>query len=166
MLLLEVVRRRTDCEYALSSGQHLLAGGRWIPKSATPSRRALNGGRHQFLLGLSSPEQTRDGDSYLLLGFVRRRTACESALSSGQHSLAGGRRIPNSPTPSRGALTGGRHQFLLGWSSPEMGRAQNSHLWRVHVRRRIGCESTRSSGKKPVIGGHWVTGTAAPVRQR
>ncbi len=85
------VRRRTASESALSSGQHSLAGGRRIPKSPTPLRGALTGGRHQLPLGFASPEQVRGGDPFLRLGFVRRRTACESALSSGQHSLAGGR---------------------------------------------------------------------------
>ena len=36
-----------------------------MPKSPTPLRGALTGGRHQFLLGFASPEQARDGDPYL-----------------------------------------------------------------------------------------------------
>ena len=115
-------RRRTVSYHALSSGQHSLTGGIQIPKSPTPLRRTLTGGRHQLPLGFVSPEQVRGGDPFLRLGFVRRRTACESALSSGQHSVVGGRRIPKSPTPLRRALTGGRHQLLLGFASPELVR--------------------------------------------
>ena len=148
-----VIRRRTGCESAPGSGQHSLAGGRRIPKSPTPLRRALTGGKHQLPLGFASPEQTRAWNSYLRRALVRRRTGCESALSSGQHSLAGGRRIPKSPTPLRGALTGGRHQLLLGFASPELVQAQNAHLRRAFVRRRIGSESARSSGQHSLAGG-------------
>ena len=139
-------RRRTASVRGLSSGQHSLAGGRRIPKSPTPLRGALIGGRRQFLLGFVSPEQARGRNPYLRRALVRRRTGCESALSSGQHSLAGGRRIPKSPTPSRKALTGGRHQFLLGFASPEQRRARNSHLRGAIVRRRTSWESALSSG--------------------
>ena len=38
---------------------------KWIPKSPTPSRRALTGGRHQLLLGFASPELVRAGNSYV-----------------------------------------------------------------------------------------------------
>ena len=148
-----IVGRRTVSYHALSSGQHSLTGGRQIPKSPTPLRRTLTGGRRQFLLGFVSPEQTRAWNSYLRRALVRRRTGCESALSSGQHSLAGGRRIPKSPIPLRGALTGGRHQLLLGFASPELVQAQNAHLRRAFVRRRIGSESARSSGQHSLAGG-------------
>ena len=149
----EVVRRRTSCDSMRSSGQHSLAGGRRIPKSPTPLRGALIGGRRQFLLGFVSPEQARGRNPYLRRALVRRRTGCESALSSGQHSLAGGRRIPKNPIPLRGALTGGRHQLLLGFASPELVQAQNAHLRRAFVRRRIGSESARSSGQHSLAGG-------------
>ena len=148
-----LVRRRTGCESALSSGQHSLAGGRRIPKSPTPLRGALTGGRHQLLLGFASPEQAKVWNSYLRRALVRRRTGCESTLSSGQHSLVGGRQIPKSSTPLRGALTGGRHQLLLGFASPELVQAQNAHLRRAFVRRRIGSESARSSGQHSIAGG-------------
>ena len=147
------VRRRTGRDHVPSSGQHSLTGGRQIPKSPTPLRRTLTGGRRQLPLGFVSPEQTRAWNSYLRRALVRRRTGCESALSSGQHSLAGGRRIPKSPTPLRGALTGGRHQLLLGFASPELVQAQNAHLRRAFVRRRIGSESARSSGQHSLAGG-------------
>ena len=116
-------------------------------------RRALTGGRRQLPLGFVSPEQMRAWNSYLRRALVRRRTGCESALSSGQHSLAGGRRIPKSPTPLRGGLTGGRHQLLLGFASPELVQAQNAHLRRAFVRRRTGSESARSSGQHSLAGG-------------
>ena len=148
-----IVGRRTVSYHALSSGQHSLTGGRQIPKSPTPLRRTLTGGRRQLPLGFVSPEQTRAWNSYLRRALVRRRTGCESALSSGQHSLAGGRRIPKSPIPLRGALTGGRHQLLLGFASPELVQAQNAHLRRAFVRRRIGSESARSSGQHSLTGG-------------
>ena len=148
-----IVGRRTVSYHALSSGQHSLTGGRQIPKSPTPLRRTLTGGRRQLPLGFVSPEQTRAWNSYLRRALVRRRTGCESALSSGQHSLAGGRRIPKSPIPLRGALTGGRHQLLLGFASPELVQAQNAHLRRAFVRRRIGSESARSSGQHSLAGG-------------
>ena len=140
------VRRRTGRDHVPSSGQHSLTGGRQIPKSPTPLRRTLTGGRRQLPLGFVSPEQTRAWNSYLRRALVRRRTGCESALSSGQHSLAGGRRIPKSPTPLRGALTGGRHQLLLGFASPEQAKVWNSYLRRALVRRRTGCESALCSG--------------------
>lgn len=70
-----------------------------------------------------------------------------------QHSLVGGRQIPKSPTPLRGALTGGRHQLLLGFDSPELVQAQNAHLRRAFVRRRTGSESARSSGQHSLAGG-------------
>ena len=148
-----IVGRRTVSYHALSSGQHSLTGGRQIPKSPTPLRRTLTGGRRQLPLGFVSPEQTRAWNSYLRRALVRRRTGCESALSSGQHSLAGGRRIPKSPTPLRRALTGGRHQLLLGFASPELVQAQNAHLRRAFVRRRTACESARSSGQHSLAGG-------------
>ena len=148
-----IVRRRTVSYHAPRSGQHSLSGVRRIPKSPTPSRGALTGGRHQFLLGFASPEQMQDGDTYLRRAFVRRRTACDRAPRSGQHSLVGARRIPKSPTPSRRALTGGRHQLLLGFASPELVQAQNAHLRRAFVRRRIGSESARSSGQHSLAGG-------------
>ena len=148
-----IVGRRTVSYHALSSGQHSLTGGRQIPKSPTPLRRTLTGGRRQLPLGFVSPEQTRAWNSYLRRALVRRRTGCESALSSGQHSLAGGRRIPKSPIPLRGALTGGRHQLLLGFASPELVQAQNAHLRRAFVRRRTSSESARSSGQHSLAGG-------------
>ena len=148
-----IVRRRTVSYHALSSGQHSLTGGRQIPKSPTPLRRTLTGGRRQLPLGFVSPEQTRAWNSYLRRALVRRRTGCESALSSGQHSLAGGRRIPKNPIPLRGALTGGRHQLLLGFASPELVQAQNAHLRRAFVRRRTSSESARSSGQHSLAGG-------------
>ncbi len=129
-----------------SSGQHSLAGGRQIPKSPTPFRKALTGGRRQFLLGFVSPEQARVWNSYHRRAIVRRRTAGDRALSSGQHSLAGGRRISKSPTPLRRALTGGRHQLLLVLSSPELLRDGDSVLRGDIVRRSTACESATSSG--------------------
>ena len=54
-----LVRRRTACVRMLSSGKHSLTGERRIPKSATPSRRALTGGAHQLPLRFASPEQKR-----------------------------------------------------------------------------------------------------------
>ena len=112
----DIVRRRTRCESALSSGEKPVTGGGRIPKSPTPLIKALTGGKHQVLLGLSSPGLVRGGNAYLRGDLARRRTDCDYALSSGQHSLAGGGRISKSPTPSRRALTGGRHQLLLGFS--------------------------------------------------
>ena len=56
-----LVRRRTACVRMLSSDKHSLTGERRIPKSATPSRRALTGGEHQLPLKFASPEQARDG---------------------------------------------------------------------------------------------------------
>ena len=43
---------------------------------------------------------------YLRRTLIRRRTAYVHMLSSGKHSLTGGRRIPKSPTPSRSPLAG------------------------------------------------------------
>ena len=159
-----IVGRRTVSYHALSSGQHSLTGGRQIPKSPTPLRRTLTGGRRQLPLGFVSPEQTRAWNSYLRRALVRRRTGCESALSSGQHSLAGGRRIPKSPTPSRKALTGGRHQFLLGFASPEQRRARNSHLRGAIVRRRTSWESALSSGQHSLVGGGRISKNPTPLR--
>ena len=56
---------------------------KWIPKSSTPLRRALTGGRHQFLLGFVLSELMRGGDPVLRRVIVRLRTGCESALCSG-----------------------------------------------------------------------------------
>ena len=143
------VRRRTGRDHVPSSGQHSLTGGRQIPKSPTPLRRTLTGGRRQLLLGLSSPELVPGGDSVLRLGFVRRRIACDRAPNSGQHSLAGGRRIPKSPTPSRMALTGGRHQLLL------------------RVFRRSWCESEiRTSDERRFAGGQSTNPRPAPANVR
>ena len=159
-----IVRRSTVSYHALSSGQHSLTGGRQIPKSPTPLRRTLTGGRRQLPLGFVSPEQTRAWNSYLRRALVRRRTGCESALSSGQHSLAGGRRIPKSPPPLRRALTGGRHQHRLGFASPKLMRARIFHLRRAFVRRRTASESAPSSGETRVTGGQQITGTTLPAR--
>ena len=43
-------------------------------------------------------------------------------LSSGKHSLTGGRRIPKSAIPSRSPLAGGEHQLPLSFASPEQAR--------------------------------------------
>ena len=158
-------RRRTASVRGLSSGQHSLAGGRRIPKSPTPLRGALIGGRRQFLLGFVSPEQARGRNPYLRRALVRRRTGCESALSSGQHSLAGGRRIPKSPIPLRGALTGGRHQLLLGFASPEQTRGGDPVLRLGFVRRRTEWESARSSGQHSLAGGRRIPKSPTPSRR-
>ena len=142
----ESVRRRTECDYALSSGQHSLTGGQQIVGTTPPSRKALIGGRHQHLRGFALPELERGQTSYLRGAVVRRRTASDSVSSSGQHSLAGGRRIPKSPTPLRGALTGGRHKLPLGFASPELVRVGIPYLRRPLVRRRTGSDSAPSSG--------------------
>ena len=116
-------------------------------------RGALTGGKHQLLLGFASPEQTLARNSYLRRAFVRRSTDCESAVSSGQHSLAGGRRIPKSPTPLRRALTGGRHQLPLGFASPELAGGRHLYFRGAFVRRRTGYDSALISGESPVTGG-------------
>ncbi len=148
-----------------SSGQHSLAGGRRIPKGPTPSRRALTGGKHQLLLGFASPEQERGQRSYLRRAFVRRRTGSDHTFSSGQHLLAGGRRIPKSPTPLRKALTGGRHQLPLGFVLPEQARVRNPYLRRALVRRRTECESARSSGQHSLAGGRRIPKSPTTVRR-
>ena len=164
VLRLGFVRRRTDCESAPSSGQHSLAGGRRIPKSPTPSIRALTGGKPQHLLGFASPELVLRRNSYLRGAVVHRRSASDRAPSSGQHSLAGGRRIPKSPIPSRKALTGGRRQLPLVFVSPEQTRAWNSYLRRALVRRRTGCESALSSGQHSLVGGRQIPKSSTPLR--
>ena len=157
--------RRTDCDYAPSSGQRPVTGGKQITGTATPLRRALTGGKHQLRAGLSSPELKRAQIAHLRRALVRRRTASDSALSSGQQSVTGGHQISGTATPSRRALTGGKHHLLPGTPSPELMRAQIAHLRRALVRRRKASYSTLSSGQQPVTGGKQITGTATPLRR-
>ena len=56
--------------------------------------KGATGGRRQLLLGFVSPELVQAQNAHLRRAFVRRRTSSESARSSGQHSLAGGGRLP------------------------------------------------------------------------
>ena len=116
-------------------------------------RGPFTGGKHQLPLGFLLPELVRGGDPVFRRAIVRRRTVSYHALSSGQHSLTGGRQIPKSPTPLRRTLTGGRRQLPLGFVSPEQTRAWNSYLRRALVRRRTGCESALSSGQHSLAGG-------------
>ena len=127
-------------------------------------RRALTGGKHQLQLGLSSPEQGRAQSPHLRRAFVRRRTASDSAPSSGQQPVTGGQQVTGTASPLRRALTGGRHQLLLGLASPEQGRAPNSHLRRALVRRRTASDSAPSSGQHSLAGAERITGTAPPLR--
>ena len=70
------------------------------------------------------PELGRGRYPYLRGGVVRRRAASESALSSGQHSLAGGVQISGTATPLRRALTGGKRQLR-----PETGNRRRADHW-------------------------------------
>ena len=166
---------RTSAEPSFAGGQptstcsapakHSLTGGRRIPKSATPSRSPLTGGEHQLPLRFASPEQARDGDPYLRRTLVRRRTACIRMLSSGKHSLTGGRRIPKSPTPSRSPLTGVENQLPLRFASPEQARDGDPYLRRTLVRRRTACVRMLSSDKHSLTGGRRIPKSATPSRR-
>ena len=159
-----LVRRRTACVRVLSSDKHSLTGGRRIPKSATPSRSPLAGGEHQLPLSFASPEQARARNPYLRRALVRRRTACIRMLSSGKHSLTGGRRIPKSATPSRSPLTGGEHQLPLRFASPEQARDGDPYLRRALVRWRPACIRMLSSGKHSLTGGRRIPKSPTPSR--
>ena len=158
------VRRRTASDSAPSSGQSPVTGGEQITGTATPLRRALTGGKHQLRSGLASPEVRRAQNSHLRRALARRRTASDSALSSGQQPVTGGRQIPKSPPPLRRALTGGKHQLPPGTPSSELRRAQNAQLRRELARRRTASESALSSGQQPVTGGQQITDTSPPSR--
>ena len=160
----DLARRRTASDSAPSSGQQPVTGGKQITGTPTPLRRALTGGKHQLRAGLASPELKRTQISHLRGELARRRTASVRSLSSGQHSLTGGDQITGTPTPSRRALTGGKHQLLPGTPSPEVRRAQKSHLRRALARRRIACDSALSSGQRPVTGGQQITDTPPPTK--
>ncbi|SYZ77883.1 Hypothetical protein TART1_0653 [Trichococcus shcherbakoviae] len=163
-LRLGLACRRTACDSALSSRQHSLAGGKQITGTATPLRRALTGGKHQLLSGTPSPELRRAQIAHLRRALVRRRTASDSALSSGQQPVTGGEQITGTATPLRRALTGGKHQLRSELASPEQVRAQNAHLRRTLARRRTGSDSAPSSGQQPVTGGKKITDTPPPTR--
>ena len=143
---------------------HYLTGGRRIPKSATPSRSPLAGGEHQLPLSFASPEQARARNPYLRRALVRRRTACIRMLSSGKHSLTGGRRIPKSATPSRSPLAGGEHQLPLRFASPEEARDGDPYLRRALVRWRPACIRMLSSGKHSLTGGRRIPKSPTPSR--
>ena len=119
-------------------------------KTNTEEPNSVEKGAHRrkapaSVRGVSS-ELVRERNSYLRGDIVRRRTRCESALSSGEKPVTGGGQISGTPTPLRKALTGGRHQFLLGFVLSELMRGGDPVLRRVIVRRRTGCESALSSG--------------------
>ena len=98
--------RRRASRPALSSGQHSPAGGEQITGSPPPARSPLSGGKPQLRLGLSSPELVLVRVRQLRRGIAPRSRASLSALSSGQHSPAGGEQITGSPPPVRRTLTG------------------------------------------------------------
>ena len=112
----------------------------------------------------ASPELTRAQNSHLRLALVRRRTDSVRALSSGQHSLAGGELLPGTSTPLRRALTGGKHLLRPGLASQELARAQNAHLRQAFVRRRSASVPALSSGKHSLAGEQLLPGSATPLR--
>ena len=76
-----------------------------LPGTATPVRGRPpeeSAPRPVHRRGPASPEQASARRYHLRRALVRRRTAYESALNSGQHSLAGGQPIPGTATPVRG----------------------------------------------------------------
>ena len=86
-------------------------------------------------------------------------------LSSGKHSLTGGRRISKSATPSRSPLTGGEHQLPLRFASPEQARDGDPYLRRTLVRRRTACIRMLSSDKHSLTGGRRIPKSATPSRR-
>jgi hypothetical protein len=103
-----------------------------VRKALTSVKPSFDGGNHLLRPGLASPELTRAQNAHLRRALVRRRSASVPALSSGKHSLAGEQLLPGTATPLSGALTGGNYLLLPGLDSPELTRAQNSHLRLAH----------------------------------
>ena len=118
--------RRADD--TLTSAEPLFAGGQHPNPRSAPANilsQEEDKYRRAHLRGKArSPEKSASsyegcpcrsrlggGHTHIRRALVRRRTASESALSSGQHSLAGGRQIPKSPPPGRGALPGEERQL-------------------------------------------------------
>ena len=113
----------------------------------------------------ASQQLARAQNAHLRQALVRRRSASVPALSSGKHSLAGEQLLPGTSNPLRRALTGGNHLHRPGLASPELTRAQNSHLRRALVRRRSASVPALSSGKHSLAGDQLLPGTSTPLRR-